>query len=214
MKHGQCGQKVSYSPWSLVVSLEFPVEQRQFVREVPQISSGRALRRGTSEAGLSRIGIRILLPRNDINRCREDVVRIKRACRRLQSVGNAAPDGLCMRQVSRSADGDDGLLSAHRALIGDRDESERGVRNCWTDAASRGAHAVSGQCVCRAVRRSDQNAAQSMCLGRETISDGRSRSCRSLSLANGSQGLEIAARGCSAGRREGKIKGVRDVVAL
>jgi hypothetical protein len=44
------------------------------------------------------------------------------ASRRVQIVGSTPhPDGLFMRQVSRTLTATDGLLSAHRVLICDRD---------------------------------------------------------------------------------------------
>jgi len=57
------------------------------------------------------------------------------ATRRVQIVGSTPhPDGLFMRQVSRTLTATDGLLSAHRVLICDRDGKWSGVRQMLDDA--------------------------------------------------------------------------------
>ena len=61
------------------------------------------------------------------------------ASRRVQIVGSTPhPDGLFMRQVSRTLTAPDGLLSAHRVLICDRDHKwSRDVRQVLEDAEVR-----------------------------------------------------------------------------
>ena len=63
------------------------------------------------------------------------------ASRRVQIVGSTPhPDGLFMRQVSRALTATDGMLSAHRVLICDRDRKWSGdVRHLLEDA---GVHVV------------------------------------------------------------------------
>ena len=63
------------------------------------------------------------------------------ASRRVQIVGSTPhPDGMFMRQVSRTLTATDGLLSAHRVLICDRDGKWSGdVRQLLKDA---GVHVV------------------------------------------------------------------------
>jgi hypothetical protein len=84
------------------------------------------------------------------------------ASRRVQIVGSTRhPNGLFMRQVSRTLTASDGLLSAHLMLICDRDHKWSGdVRQMLEkQGVLCGADAVPGaQCqrLCRALRSLDQ----------------------------------------------------------
>ncbi len=89
------------------------------------------------------------------------------ASRRVQIVGSTPhPDGLFMRQVSRTLTATDGLLSAHRVLICDRDRKwsedvrqlldDAGVHVVRTPFQAPNANAYAGRCAPR--RRREETA--------------------------------------------------------
>jgi transposase InsO family protein len=113
------------------------------------------------------------------------------ASRRIQIVGSTPhPDGPFMRQVSRSLTATDGMFSAHRVLICDRDRKWSGdVRQLLEDA---GVHVVrtplqapmrtrapSGLCG-----QSSRSASIGWCPWASVISDGPSRSLSITTIAN------------------------------
>ena len=114
------------------------------------------------------------------------------ASRRVQIVGSTPhPDGLFMRQVSRTLTATDGLLNAHRVLICDRDRKwSEDVRRLLDDA---GVHVVrtpfqspnANAHAERFVRSIKHECLIGWCPWASTISDGPSRSLSITTIASG-----------------------------
>jgi putative transposase len=135
------------------------------------------------------------------------------ASRRVQIVGSTPhPDGLFMRQVSRTLTATDGLLSAHRVLICDRDAKwSEDVRQLLDDAGVRLVRTPYRRPMRMPTPAGSSGRSCTECLNRmvpwaSTTSDGPSRSLSITTIASAiTKNSRIDLAMGAAGRREGGI---------